>query len=262
MKFEDYSKSFIFFHDENAPELLTRYLPTKSFSVADLGAGDGVLLVALQRAGYLNKANNIVAVEISEERCGRLRKCSDIKVICEDVTCVPGIEGDSFDCIINTQVIEHVDEKMLLSEIKRIIKNEGILYIASLVNKKGNDKNYMFKYGWRYGWRFYKKNHGKWFLDPTHLREYESKEKFVDVIQAAGFDVIDSKLTPLKLSLLEFIIRRIITPVFKLRNINSFFFKHKILDSIRRNIKIQPPGYYLVEVVAKKSSQVEVAPEI
>lgn len=125
-------------------------------------------------------------------------------------------------------------------------------YIASLVNEKGNDKNYMLKYGWRYGWRFYKKAPGKWFVDPTHLREYESKEKFVEVIQKAGFDVLEAKLTPLRLSLLEFVVRRIVVPLFKPKNINSFFLKHRFLDSLRRNIKIQPPGYSLVEAVAKK----------
>jgi hypothetical protein len=110
----------------------------------------------------------------------------------------------------------------------------------------------MLKYGWRYGWRFYKKNHGKWFIDPTHLREYESKDKFVEVITKAGFDVLEARLTPLRLSFFEFLMRRIIVPLFKPKSINSFFMRHRFLDFLRRNIKIQPPGYYLVEAVATK----------
>lgn len=252
MKFEDYSRTFLFFHDEKAPELLIKYLPKNNFSIADLGAGDGVLLVALQRGGYLENARKIVAVEISEERCERLKGCTDIKVYCSDVTGIPELEDNTFDYIINTQVIEHVDETKLLTEIKRILKNGGILYIASLVNEKGDDKNYMLKYGWRYGWRFYKKAPGKWVVDPTHLREYESKEQFVEVIKKAGFEVLEARLTPLRLSFLEFVMRRIVVPLFKPKNINSFFLRHRYLDIMRRSIKLQPPGYYLVEAVAKK----------
>ncbi len=39
MKFEDYSRNFLFFHDEAIPELLEKYLPKKDYSLADLGAG-------------------------------------------------------------------------------------------------------------------------------------------------------------------------------------------------------------------------------
>jgi ubiquinone/menaquinone biosynthesis C-methylase UbiE len=254
MKFDDYSRTFLHFHDQAAPELLTRYLPTGNFSVADLGAGDGVILVALQRGGWLSRAKSIVAVDISRERCDRLNQCSDIRVICSDVTNIPELEDACFDYVISTQVIEHVEESELLSEITRILRPKGVLYIASLVNEKANDRHYMLKYGWRYGWRFYKKASGKWFVDPTHLREYESKQAFVEVLSKAGFDVQEAMLTPLKLSLLEFLVRRIVVPIFNPRNPNDFFSRHAALDVLRRNIKLQPPGYYLVEAIATKQS--------
>ena len=57
MKFEDYSRNFLFFHDEAIPELLEKYLPKKDYSLADLGAGDGVLLAALQHAAIWKKLN-------------------------------------------------------------------------------------------------------------------------------------------------------------------------------------------------------------
>lgn len=252
MKFEDYSRNFLFFHDEAIPELLEEYLPKKEFSLADLGAGDGVLLAALQHAGRLEKAKSIVAVDLSEDRCDRLRQCTDVTVICSDVTDIPELESDQFDFIITTQVIEHVDENKFLHEIERLLNDNGTAYIASLVSEKGADKNYMLKYGWRYGWRFYRNSEGRCLVDPTHLREYESKEHFVNVIEKAGFQVVASRLSPLRLSVLEFLMRRVIVPIFKPRDPNGFFMKNKALDYLRKNIKLQPPGYYLVEAVAVK----------
>jgi ubiquinone/menaquinone biosynthesis C-methylase UbiE len=250
MKFEDYSRTFLHFHDETAPELLVKTLPKAEFRLADFGAGDGVFLVALQRGGHLARAKSIVAIDISEDRCERLRQCTDIRVVCSDVTRIPELEDSSVDYIINTQVIEHVDEDKLLGEIKRVLRPGGTLYIASLVSSLGNDKYYMLKYGWRYGWRFYNRVPGRWFVDPTHLREYESKEHFVGVIEKAGFSVVESGLTPLRLSFFEFVMRRIIVPLFKVQDPNGFFLRHRFLDFLRRKIRVQPPGYFLVEAVA------------
>lgn len=75
MKFEDYSRNFLFFHDETSPELLEKYLPRR-LQPHRSGAGDGVLLAALQHAGHLEKAKSIVAVDLSEDRCDRLRQCT------------------------------------------------------------------------------------------------------------------------------------------------------------------------------------------
>lgn len=254
MNFESYSRNFLFFHDEAVPELLAKYLPNEEFSLADFGAGDGVLLAALQQAGRLGKAKSIVAVDLSEDRCDRLRQCSDVTVICSDVTAIPELESSRFDFVLSTQVIEHVDENKFLHEIGRVLKDDGTAYIASLVSKYGADKNYLLKYGWRYGWRFYKSADGRCLVDPTHLREYASKDHFVNVIEKAGLEVVESKLSPLKLSVLEFLMRRVIVPIFKPRNPNGLFMKSKVLDYLRKVIKLQPPGYYLVEAVAVKKN--------
>lgn len=255
MKFEDYSRTFLHFHDEDLPQLLTQYLPSQEFALGDLGAGDGVFLVSLQRGGYLKNAKQIVAVDISKDRCDRLKQCSDIKVICSDVTNIPEIKDGAFDYVINTQVIEHVDENKLLREVDRVLRPGGTLYIASLVSTKGKDKHYMVKYGWRYGWRFYQVVPGRWFVDPTHLREYDSKEHFLDVIAKAGFKIKDVQLTPLRLSVFEFLMRRLIVPIFNPKDVNGFFLRHPFMDLLRKKIRLQPPGYYIVEAVAVKSTE-------
>ena len=144
------------------------------------------------------------------------------------------------DYVTNTQVIEHVpDEHKLLGEIRRMLRPGGTLYIASVVKK------------W-YGWFYYRTAEGKWALDPTHLREYESLEQFEALIRSGGFQIIESKITPLQLSLMEFLVRRLVFPVFKPTDINGLFSRHRFLDFLRRNLNIHPPGYYIVEVVATK----------
>jgi 2-polyprenyl-3-methyl-5-hydroxy-6-metoxy-1,4-benzoquinol methylase len=238
MDFEQYSRTFLHFHTEEIPALVTENLRGKEVDLADLGAGDGALLVALKMGGYLDKAKKVVAVDLSKERCERLKNYTDFEVVCSDVTSIPELEEHSFDFIVCTQVIEHVDQDKLLHEIKRILRPGGTLYIASLVRKS-------------FGWWYYKTAEGKWAMDPTHLREYASKEEFENVIRTAGFTIERTVLSPLKLSVLEFIARRFIVPIFNPKNINAFFVKHPFINYLRRKIYIHPPRYFIVETIAK-----------
>lgn len=238
MKFEEYSRTFLHFYTTEIPVLLKKILPVPKGVLADLGAGDGALLIALKTGGYLD-GTAIVAVDISPERCARLSECSDIKVFCSDVTSVSGLASNSVDVVICTQVIEHVDEGKLLSEIFRVLKKDGKLYIASLVKK------------W-YGWWYYRTKDGKWALDPTHLREYSSLEQFASTISAGGFELDDTQISALKLSIPEFIVRRLFAPMFPKTNFNSVFLKVRALDWIRRKFCLHPPGYFIVEGLARK----------
>ena len=239
MDFNQYSRTFLHFHTEEIPDLVSEHLRGKEVDLADLGAGDGALLVALKMGGYLEKAKNVVAVDLSPDRCNRLKQYTDFQVVCSDVTSIPEIKNNSFDFIVCTQVIEHVDQDKLLQEIKRILRPGGTLYIASLVKKS-------------YGWWYYKTADGKWAMDPTHLREYASKEEFESVIKAAGFAIEKTVLSPLKLSVLEFITRRIVVPLFKPKDVNSIFVKHPVIDYLRRKINVHPPRYFIVETIGKK----------
>jgi SAM-dependent methyltransferase len=240
MNFDDYSRSFLHFYTEEVPVLLKKVLPKKEACVADLGAGDGALLVALKRGGYLEGARKIFAVDLSPERCERLAQCSDVTVYCSDVTEIKGIKDGEADLVICTQVIEHVDEGKLLSEISRVLKKDGVLYIASLVKKK-------------YGWWYYRTADGKWALDPTHLREYASREEFEKRIGSGGFKVEETVVTPLRLSIPEFIIRRVFAPLFPKINFNSFFLEYAALDWLRKRVYLHPPRYFIIEVLAKKN---------
>jgi 2-polyprenyl-3-methyl-5-hydroxy-6-metoxy-1,4-benzoquinol methylase len=239
MKFEEYSKTFLHFYSEDIPPLVSQYFRPGDSTLVDMGAGDGALLVALMRHGYFSNPQHITAVELSPERCERLKRYLDINVYRSDVTEATGIPPSSQDYVICTQVIEHVDEKKLLTEIKRVLKDGGILYIASLTRR------------W-YSWWYYRTADGKWAIDPTHLREYESSEQFKKVISDGGFEVLELRATPLRLSVIEFLLRRLIVPVFKPSSVHDFFLKHPFFDALRRHVTIRPPGYDIVEVVARK----------
>ncbi len=255
ISFKEYSKNAIFFYEEEVPDLLVNSLEKitdKSFNLTDLGAGDGVLLAALQNKDLINSTTKITAVDLSPERCERLEKYSDLKVICSDVTLIPSISSKSIDFVISTQVIEHVDEKLFLGEVHRMMKDSGQGYIASLISKYGDDKNYIYKYGWRYGWRFYKSANGKYFVDPTHLREYKSLADFVRVFEENGFNVLEANEYPLKISFVDFIYRRIILKFVDIENINLYFNNHKILKKLRDKLRVQPPGYFICEVKVEK----------
>lgn len=236
MKFETYSKTFLHFHTAEIPTLLKKYI-TRGMSLADLGAGDGALLVALANENLLDTSAQMIAVDLSEERCYRLKENTNFQVICSDVTNIPQLQSNSIDFIICTQVIEHVEEEALLSEIKRVMKKNGTLYIASVIKKK-------------YGWWYYKTKTGEWGLDPTHLREYRSKEHFEDVIKNARLQIIETEVTKLKLSVAEFIVRRVLAKISN-KNFNGLFLKHKTLDYIRKKININPPGYYIIESICR-----------
>lgn len=240
MEFENYSKSFLHFYSNEVPALLKKYWDKNAFNnIADLGAGDGALLFGLKSNEMIGEDSVITAVDISPDRCERLKSIPWISAHCSDVTNLHFVDTGSVDCVICTQVIEHVSEHDLLKEIMRVLKPGGTLYIASLVRSK-------------YSWWYYKTLEGKWGLDPTHLREYVSEDQFKEVISKGGFDLQETCLTKLRLSVLEFLIRRLLVPIFKIKDPNEIFVKSRILDYVRRKFNIRPPGYFIVETLGIK----------
>ncbi len=242
MDFKEYSENCISLYDNEIPEILSQFCrkTVANSAVLDLGCGDGDLLVALQNNDCLKRMTRIVGVDLSTQRIERLKKrgIPNLELICSDACEVRQLEDNGFDYLFNMQVIEHVpSDKKLLAEIYRLLKKDGILYISSVVKKK-------------YGWYVHRCNN-KWVLDPTHLREYSSKEEFISLIRHSGFEIAQTKMTLYKFSPMDFFIKRIYSPIFRPDAINSFFLRHKILNKLRM-LKVPIMGYYIIEVVAKK----------
>jgi len=174
--FQNYSRKHMHFYDEEVSVLLGSGLALtnrviKKPSIVDLGCGDGRTIFALYEKGLLKNVGEIVGVDISESRIERLTKeLPFVKGIVSDALNVKELRDSSFDFVICSQVVEHVEnDDMLILEIKRLLKGGGLAYMSSVIKK------------W-YGVYFYFKD-GSFRLDPTHVREYSSVDEFVGLIE-------------------------------------------------------------------------------
>jgi len=241
--FRGYSRRHVHFYSEEVSVLLESGLAlankvVKKPSIVDLGCGDGRLIFALYKRGLLKNVGEIVGVDISEERIGRLTKeLPFVKGIISDASNVKELPDSSFDFIICSQVIEHVEnDNALVQEIRRLLKVGGLAYISSIIKK------------W-YGVYFYFRD-GSFRLDPTHVREYSSVDEFVSLIANNGFEIVDVKTHRVMFPLLDLVIRLFIRIGLLEPNVR-FYQQHKVLSKIRR-VRMPVVGYRSIEVLAKK----------
>ena len=241
--FRGYSRRHVHFYSEEVSVLLESGLAlankvVKKPSIVDLGCGDGRLIFALYKRGLLKNVGEIVGVDISEERIGRLTKeLPFVKGIISDASNVKELPDSSFDFVICSQLVEHVeDDDMLVQEIRRLLKVGGLAYISSVIKK------------W-YGVYFYFRG-GSFRLDPTHVREYSSVDEFVSLIANNGFEIVDVKTHRVMFPLLDLIIRLFIRIGLLEPNVR-FYQQHKVLSKIRR-VRMPVVGYRSIEVLAKK----------
>jgi len=242
--FQSYSRKHMHFYDEEVPALLELGLAlTKDISenpmIVDLGCGDGKLLFAMYRKGFLdNNVGGIYGVDISLERIKRLeRELPFVKGIISDALNVKNLKDSSIDLVICSQLIEHVkDDDALVLEIKRLLKSGGLAYVSSVIKK------------W-YGIYFYF-NNGSFRLDPTHVREYSSVDDFVELFEKKGFEVINVVTHQIMYPLPDLVIRLFIKFGFMEPDVR-FYQRHKIFSWLR---KLRAPvlGYKTIEVLAKK----------
>jgi len=241
--FREYSKKHIHFYDLEISDLVEKAVKSKNsrnFSLVDLGCGDGSLLFSLQRKGLLLNAEKIVGIDLSPERIKNLGKnAKGVVGIVSDACNVEELENNVFDAVISSQVIEHVsDDNELLKEIRRLLKSDGIAYISSVIKK------------W-YGFYIYR-NKGKFRLDPTHVREYSSKEDFLKLLERNGLKISECKVKIAKYPMSDLILRMLI----KIGLTNSSTARNVYIESrwmkSYRKLIIPIIGYYTIEVLCKK----------
>lgn len=240
MNWERYAEKVPYFADLAIPSNLEDILKklNREFSLIDLGCGDGTFLWALHNKGLLENANRIVGVDISKKRIKRSKQyCPFVEGIVSDVQNLSQIHDNAFDIVISSQVIEHVpDDSQMLKEVHRILKPIGYFYISTVIKK------------W-YGFWIYWNNGFK--LDPTHLREYKSKEEFINLLENHGFEIIQLKIRNLKFPVVDLFLR----VLFKIGMINlssDFYLKHKKVKRVRGRTKLKIVGYKKVESILMK----------
>ena len=93
----------------------------KHLSLLDIGTGNGEI------AKYLSEYFNVVSVDVVDQRVVQ----DGFKFVQVDGEELP-FADKSFDVVVSNHVIEHVAKADLhLSEIRRVLKDEGIVYLAT-----------------------------------------------------------------------------------------------------------------------------------
>lgn len=196
--------------------------------IADVGCGDGAILQALRDADIALAGS--FAIDRSETRVSRAEGIGGIRGILADATDIPLGEA-SVDAVVCSQVIEHVpDQRALVSEIARILKPGGWWYIGSCLRTKR-------------GWWIYRRE-GRTWLDPTHVREYQSVREFRDAITHPHLSLEETRLERFMFPLLDLGLRM-------LHRDGKFYVRHPRLITARA-VRIPPPGYWRIEAAGRR----------
>lgn len=233
---EEYSRLLPQYYGMDIPVTLKKYLDAAPFtSLLDCGCGDGALLYALKQNNYF-KNRKISAIDLSKNRIDLVKKIDpNIHAFVDSAETLKKIKSGTLDFLMSKHVIEHVDDKKMLNAIQRVMKKNGIIYIATI-----------FKKPW--GWYYHRKD-GKWTMDVTHLREYTEDKELLDLIDKQIFKILEIKKTQLFFPIIDFFIRRLY--IHGLIKNRKLFIKNGLFTLLQKII-IPIPGYYNWDIVLKK----------
>lgn len=207
-----------------------RHIPEKKSKILDIGSGGGTVLQNLDERGYNNLSACDLVNAIPENFLHK------INFIEGDITNLK-LPDSSYDAIISSMVIEHIkDDSSFVSEINRLLNNNGIALITSILKKK-------------HGWYFYKNEFGDRVLDPTHIREYKNENSYKELFDT-NFKIIDFKTTQLKYTLVDPILKKLhkVTKIGFFKDLNM---ENPFISFIRK-LRIPIFGYYAIEILLKK----------
>jgi len=220
----------IFWGEIEYPKIFLDAIAGSSGTYVDIGAGDGGQIRSALDQGLLSNFSRVVAVDISAERIARMRPLlPEVEGIVADAQSLPLPDG-SVDFAYSSQVIEHVpDDLAMAREIRRILAPGGTAVVGSALRLRG-------------AWYFYRCN-GRWVLDPTHVREYESVEQYVAVFRRAGLNVELTAVYPIFYSISDLMLRALTAArVLKADAAGSLYRRHRFLERARA-IKAAVPRY-------------------
>jgi len=127
----------VYFYDKEVSPILEYGLALalkscRKPAIVDLGCGDGRIIFALHKKGALRNVGEIIGVDISKARIERFKtNLPFVRGIVSDASNVKDLLSHSFDFVICSQLIEHVEgDDALMLEIKRLLKNGGIAYLS------------------------------------------------------------------------------------------------------------------------------------
>ncbi|KKQ90039.1 MAG: Transcriptional regulator [Berkelbacteria bacterium GW2011_GWA2_38_9] len=247
-KFEKYStESIHFLNDTPLPAVLEFKLKETrqkkpAISLLDLGSGDGAWIHSMLKRNLINfEHDQITASDLSVDRLNATKQfLPQVKTVQSDACHIDALPDKQFDVILCTMLIEHVDDdRELLKEIRRLLKDDGWAYVTTVVKK------------W-YGLYIYR-NNGHIVLDPTHVREYPSLKKFVQLEENAGFKINRYKQLIYKFQLSDLFFRLLVKlKILKPKSLRTIYMKNP-WKTIRNLFRIPILGFYVAETIIQSN---------
>ena len=219
-------------YDNSMWKLCLKYL-RESDLVADYGSGGGTLLYNI--AQFSNA--RLIGIEKSEQAILQTKSSvPQVNIIRGDILNTP-FKSESLDFIFSTMVVEHVDDKKFSEEVFRALKPGGYFFVTSVIRSKN-------------AWYFYKNTAGETVLEPSHLKEYKSIQEFENIFKPLGFTIVKSSAPRIRFPLLDPLFK-IVIKFSKIKNLIQW----KSIEFLRLFTQVPIPGYFAVEVLAKKNSK-------
>jgi SAM-dependent methyltransferase len=221
-----------FIYDNSMWKLCLKYL-NESDLVADYGSGGGTLLYNIDKFSNAR----LIGIEKTEQAIMQTKSLiPQVNIIRGDILNTP-FKSESIDFIFSTMVIEHVDDKKFSEEVFRTLRPGGYFFVTSVIKSKN-------------AWYFYKNTAGETVLEPSHLKEYKSIQEFENILKPRGFTIIKSSAPRICYPLLDPLLK-LVVKFTKIKNLIGW----RSIEFLRLLTKVPIPGYFAVEVLAKKKSK-------
>jgi 2-polyprenyl-3-methyl-5-hydroxy-6-metoxy-1,4-benzoquinol methylase len=158
--------------------LIKRFTGLSQGRLLDIGCGTGHFLYAMKQDGW-----EVEGIEKSPKARSFAESEFGLSVI--DTSQIAAHKDNSFDCITLWHVLEHFnDPEMIMKEIRRLLKPDGICVIA-LPNSDSEDAKYYGKF-----WAAFDVPRHLWHFNPQSFSKFANKQSFrIKKIRQLPFDV-------------------------------------------------------------------------
>lgn len=236
-----YADSHIHFAGRLFPNSLLKIFGARPIRrLLDMGCGDGAVLSDFQKNKNLRKTS-LYGIDIDKKRVERAIYNVPEAIIQQSSAELTPFKDSFFDFIFSWMVIEHVDnDQEMMNEIKRILSKKGKVFLATILKKP-------------WGIYFYRNESG-FILDPTHKREYPSKEQLLELFYKSGLKVEGVWIQQNSYSFVD-IILQILTKLKILKPSRSqllMISNNPFLTWMHHHIRLPVPGYFQLMVLASK----------
>jgi 2-polyprenyl-3-methyl-5-hydroxy-6-metoxy-1,4-benzoquinol methylase len=164
---------YTFYRRLEVLSLVARYVRKRDSTILDAGAGQGFHSFVLKKMGY-----NVIAVDIDDSNRTFYEENRIVFYKLDLENDLLPLEPETVDCILFTEVIEHLRPSriaFIIDNFYRVLKIGGVLILSTPnVNSIGKCLRRLV---------------GKPMIPDIHVKEYSMKE-LVDILTKRGFKVI------------------------------------------------------------------------